>query len=1016
MANILSNITRDNNRFTIFENDQVLTADQLNDLFNYLDVQTRLTRTRAVGIGIVCGLEIGMLDNGHIVVSKGTAITTDGDLLHFDTDQEFDMYQVFDDVNAKYPYLRMDNGQVIKMYEVFSSRSTNPGLPLLTEFERTNSVLLKDHIGVLYLEDYKHDPDVCTGTDCDNKGAEAIRELKVLLVHKSNVRALLETVPGINENFFELSDISVPRVNIRTTIDTHEELKAAFNESFVVKEEIKAKLSKAYQVCKLMLDNEFGGVDPTTSWNSLLDEHFRNSETIYGQYVYDFARDISYAYNELRETLFGDNMMCCPDVELFPKHVLMGLIKSASVSQPLSSPLASGSTFLNDSNFGRLSTKPLLGTLRFDLGSIIRRFHPIHIDTEYRHHFYESPVLNNKEENVRQTRFCFMRINAMIRNFKIPASNEVQDLNQGVKITPSHFEDKALGERSIPFYYRFNSNMPLHLYWNFKANVRKTENRIYSYYSDRYSNSPATVTPLLFNILPYNFFRIEGHIGFKYKEVEEVLNKKIVDNNLPINVISVQIEDNKATVPRKNWYFPELHLYEHFVRNSFIDHLEQVDLVHSSLKDSLDEKIRTSTNATDIETYTLKKSSIEDSTNSFGIAKKAVLAHPAITQGGAAGALSFKNDVEALISKTTEIKRQTKEFAFSNTAIPHDFVINTDITRKADLFADLTDQKITRKVEEFILANFLQKNPGLEHAGGVLRGGTFVLIYRSQDDMVVGDFMLPYASIDKDIVKDPPKPTIPTVPPKVIRKFDPKVIEIEPPYIKAFNSKIGLFDSKVELFNSKMSLFDSKITGIDSKLGGLDSRVGGLDFKVGTIPAQSGATGTPFDFNTKFNELNTKFVSYDARLDEVNTNFNGLNTKVTNQAGQLGQFNSQLNAQNTKVSDLGLKTAAFETRLNLQDTKFTDIDGRIGGLDTRLKGVDTRVGGLDSKVAGIDLKVGGIDTRVGGLSNQLVAIDSTVGGLRTTVGALGPNAGNINNPILRPGGGTSFGGLGGINP
>jgi hypothetical protein len=58
MGNVLANISKDNTHFTVFENDQVLTADQLNDLFNYLDVQTRLTRTRAIGVGIICGLEM----------------------------------------------------------------------------------------------------------------------------------------------------------------------------------------------------------------------------------------------------------------------------------------------------------------------------------------------------------------------------------------------------------------------------------------------------------------------------------------------------------------------------------------------------------------------------------------------------------------------------------------------------------------------------------------------------------------------------------------------------------------------------------------------------------------------------------------------------------------------------------------------------------------------------------------------------------------------------------------------
>jgi len=1002
MGNILSNITKDNSRFTIFENDQVLTADQLNDLFNYLDVQTRLTRTRAIGIGIICGLEIGTLENGHIVVSKGTAITTDGDLLHIDTDQEFDAYEVFEDVNAKYPYLRMDNGQVVTMYALGNSGSSNAASLLLSGFEQATNTVIKDHIGVLYLEDYKNDPDVCTGTDCDNKGAESVRELKVLLIHKNNMKSLLASIPVVNRNYFALDDIAVPRVNVRTTIDTYPELNAAFTDSLVVKEDIKNKLLKAYQICRLMLDDEFGGVDPTTAWNSLLDEHFKIGSTIYGQYVYDFARDISYAYNELRETLFGDNMMCCPDVELFPKHVLMGLVKTASVSHAVDSPPASDSLFLTNTSLSTTNIR-LSSVLRFDIGSLIRRFHPIHIDTEYRHHFYESPVLNNKEENVRQTRFCFVRINAMIRNFKVATSEELQSLEQGLQITPSHFEDKPLGERSIPFYYKFDSNLPLNLYWNFKANIRKMETQLYSYFSSKYSNNPATVTPLRYNILPFSFFRIEGHIGFKYKDVEAKLNQIIVDNNLPINIMSVQIENNKATIPHRDWYFPELHLYEHFVRNAFMDQLDQVEVVHTSLKDSLDEKIRTSINTEDIATYQLKKSNIEDSTNSYSIARKAVIAHPLITQSGVNEAVNFKNDVENLISKTNEIKRQTKEFAFSNTAMPHDFVINTDITRKADLFADFTNQKVDKKVEEYILSNFIQKNPGLEHAGGVLRGGTFILLYRSEDEVVVSDFMLPYASIDKDIVKDPPKPTVPSIPPRVVKKFDPKVIEIEPTYLKAFNSRIGLFDSKVALFDSKINFFDSKIAGIDSKVGGIDSRVGGLDFKVATIPVQSGTSGTTIDFNAKFAELNGKFTTYDGKLDDVNTKINGLDSKVTNQGVQLGQFNSQLNTFNGELTEFDTKTTAFETKLNSQDAKFVEMDGKIGAIDTKVKTVDTRVGTLDTRIGTLDTKVFGLDTRVG-------TLDTNISGLSTKVGTLDSNVSGLNTRISGTGGNIFRGG------
>ena len=993
MGNVLTKETRENIRYTEFENNQVLTADQLNDLFRYLDVQSRLTRTKGIGVGIICGLEIGLTDQGNIVVSGGSAVTSDGDLLHLNNDQSFDQFVTFDDINAKYDYFHLEDGTQVPLFELVNSKTSRTQGKPVSQFEQATSLLLKDHVGILYQEDYNNDTDLCTGTDCDNKGIECVRDVKILLAHKDKIAELLKSIPKINQRYFALEDIDMPRPMLKNTVSSINELQAAFSTALNIKDSLKANMQKAYEICKPLVEDDLNSNDPAKDWSDLLEQHFKIQGTIYTQYLYDFLRDLTYAYNEIHETLFNDNSICCPPVEIFPKHVMMGLVKTATVkTQQITNTQPGTPVVLQPFNSAHIFD--FSSRIKFSIGALIKRFHPMLIDIEYRHQFYESPVLNNKNENTQRTKFCFQRIDAMIRNFKVPTADELQSV-ENIKIIPSQFEDRLLGERSIPFYYKYNRSQAINAYWNYDANVRKKENDLYYYFSNQYSNTIVPKDPLKFNLLPYSFFRIEGHIGFKYSEAEQMLNRIINENNLPINIISVQVESNRTTIPRKNWYFPELHLYEHFVRNAFIDHLDQVDLVHNSLKDSLDEKIRTSMNSDDIETYKAKKSSIEDSTNSFSIAKKAVLIHPLITQGGAEVANNFKNDIENLINKTNEIKRQTKEFAFSNTAIPHDFVINTDIIRKADLFADFTDQKINKKMDELILGNFLQKNPGLEHAGGVLRGGTFILVYRSNDEVVVGDFMLPYASIDKDIVVDPPKPTISLTPPRLIKKFDPKVIEIEPTYLKAFNSKIGLFDSKVATFNSKISLFDSKISGMDSKLGGFDSRLGGLDFKVGTIPAQTGGTGTPFDFNSKFSELNSKFTGYDTKLDDMNTKVTGVDSKIDTQGVQLGLFNSQLNSNNVKLAEFDTKTLGLESKLNGHDSKFADVDGKIGVLDNKVNTVDTRVSGVDAKVGGIDAKVLGLDSRVGSLDTSVKGINTKLNIPPILHGGFNPGGGII---------------------
>lgn len=869
MGNVLDNVSKDNTRFTIFENNQVLTADQLNDLFKYLDVQTRTTRTRAIGVGIICGLEIGVLENKHLVLSRGTAITTDGDLISIDFDQEFDQYQEFEDLNARYPHFQLDTNQRIPLFELRNSQLVDsiPGLELAS-LENSTGTAFKDYVGILYLEDYDHDADLCTGTDCDNKGVTAVKEVKVLLVHVTNVRTLLQSMPTMNKDYFNLEDIHIPRVKVSTSIDTVSELNASFNNVLSIKDEIKTKLSKAYQTCQPIVEDLFDNIDPTTGWNTLLDQHFTPGSSESSQYIYDFSRDISCAYNEMRESLFSDDMLCCPDVNLFPKHLLLGLVRDASVKNPIV-PVD-----FRDSALDTLATagtnlatllQPRLGLLKnilFNRGTPIKRFNRLHIDLQYRHHFYESPILNNNDEVNELTRFCFMRMHSMITNFRVPTTEEVQNLASGLKITPSYYEDMPLGERSIPFYYRPNPNLPLNLYWNFKTNNRKKENQILSYHSNTYAEAnQSTLNPLNFSILKYNFFRIEGHIGFNRADVEAALNKVILENNLPINIQAVQVEKRLETIPPKQWYFPHLYMYEKAIKNTFIDRLDDADLVNDDLK--------VQDQAIPVTEFKTAKQNVLDNAKDIG--------DPQFNF------MSYRSAITNVMSATTNVKAQTRKYTFSNTAIPHDFILNADILRKTDVISSIYQDTLTKKKTSLMLGNFMKENPGLEHNGGVIRGGTFVIVYTADNQRVIADFMLPYASIDKDVVPNPPV-YVPPVPvptgPLIIPRFPIEaVFEVKPNYVKDFEEKIIPYVKETEFDNKIQARLTPKITEIETK----------FDLKLAIT-------------NTKVDGITPQISSFDQRLKDNSQLFNSVLTKdakgLVRPEGLLGTTDITLELEN----------------------------------------------------------------------------------------------------------------------
>src|SRR6478736_257795 len=71
------------NVYPVFEADQVLTNNHLNNMLNYLEQQDRLTRIKLIGCGIVCGFQVAFQANDSITVSKGCGLTSQGYLITF---------------------------------------------------------------------------------------------------------------------------------------------------------------------------------------------------------------------------------------------------------------------------------------------------------------------------------------------------------------------------------------------------------------------------------------------------------------------------------------------------------------------------------------------------------------------------------------------------------------------------------------------------------------------------------------------------------------------------------------------------------------------------------------------------------------------------------------------------------------------------------------------------------------------------------------------------------------------
>jgi hypothetical protein len=491
-----------------FVPDQVLTHGQLNELIDFFEDQDRLSRICLSGVGLVCGFNVLQnATNKSITITNGAGVTTDGDLLHLLLPNAEGVYQFnlpsvtytrfgeFFDDNALYTpqFWKPDNTQV-KLWEIFPNTATDKSL--LSNFTTETTLNFSEMVVLLYLEDYTNDPGACTTVSCDNQGAEEVRQLRVLLTHQDNM-------PYINtsDTLFNNGDVVTTYLNsvdadvARVTLNANNsqqlgDLAASYfsaigNAATVAN--IKAGLSLMLTKMGLTTLNN----DLQTAITNAFKTQVLNG--LYFQYRYDLLKDVTDTYNELREEFLEKYGICCPNIEAFPKHLLLGKLYTAESDKPEQMP--------------------------------------------FRHEFYKSPILDPEYDERGRFQFLATRMLELVQHY---ASAEF--LSQ-VILTPSNLYT-PLGNRAIPFYYTLDTAFLKN--WDYdRRNYGKYE-RILGYRRSLINTSPQRVkTPFSFSIDANNFYRIEGIQGLKYQDaLEDVL--EIRDNfSLPfdVKVLGIDISD-----------------------------------------------------------------------------------------------------------------------------------------------------------------------------------------------------------------------------------------------------------------------------------------------------------------------------------------------------------------------------------------------------------------------------------------------------------------------------------------
>lgn len=762
--------------YPVFEANQVLSNQHLNEIFNYLDEQERLTRANLIGIGIVCGLEIRLETIAGVVtlhLSKGCGITSEGYLIVEPNDLPLVSYREYNlPSDLDYPPFKETsavNKPQYPLWEMFPAGE--PDTTLLG----TPEGFLSDKAVVLFLELKKEGLRNCSPNDCDDRGAEVTATLRRLLITTGDLKKIIAAANAFATDLtfadletallarLDLPDLRLPRFDVpNTSPATSHAVLAAFHAVFhtdkLVLQTGKA-LAAAYDAFKPVVQGmypsnpfasfskEFGFLDnaPTTT-----------AQVRFLQYYYDVFDDLLKAYDEFRWK--GAELMCacCPPSGLFPRHLMLGVLFPAAVTQP----------------------------------------------GIYRHHFLASAAMSGCEERIKELEQLFRRLVEMITCFSntppLPEASITSQIDGQVRMTPSKLADVPLSDKAIPYYYLQNGSPPLFQLWSAEKNRWDRANQNLSYRSDEYTpDAPPFVTDALrYDLEPYNFLRIEGHLGKNYQSVLHTLLSIKTRYRLPIEIIALRTGtfDEKISVDlnKEACRFQDLEALYDTLREELLSalcegmmYLYDISIAKSKLvggtpqhpllkKYAPNFRYAQGTVGAWYEKYLvllqskpyidINQNNINNTTvpgvcsalfaGTSGLPKKnyahvvsiyylTKLAEVLPASLDALGFEDFENKYQDLMGlvryfrsdAVTHIAEELKQFIPQEDLIDHfDQVLFACKLEPIRAIHEEYVRRIREVKQKQFLSFFLLKNPGIQHKAGVPLGGTFIIVYHDDPE------------------------------------------------------------------------------------------------------------------------------------------------------------------------------------------------------------------------------------------------------------------------------------------
>lgn len=580
-----------------FMPNQVLSNRHLNQLFDFLYEQDRLSRTHLIGIGIVCGLtaEVTESDSGEagVIISRGCGVTSAGHLVIWDEDEALEFYRPYaPPTNINYTFFDQPGGEATyPMWELTTDRDDDVTAERLTVDFLTGADQATGEgdakVLMLLYECSAVDNRNCTPTNCDDKGRTIETTVRPVLVRRNDLleirRVLGEANPGAAAYYqlyndlaarLELPTLKPPRFDVvnsepASVRDIFDAYRRSLDADFL--NSVQNALNACYlAVAPLVPEYGSNPFDGRVSGLTFLHNGalLAGPEAMGYQYWFDHLVTIIQAYDELRVAAEELYSLCCPDDRIFPRHLVLHHFEEGGRTNDELRHLWVSSPVQNRQQVARQRLESLFERLvALVAGNELPLPPPVGPSSPGNGgRDFVSPVARDNLRATVRDRSGGMVNNGMRRTINSmnraamtrrrienrPADivarfaafqpvrrvvlAQPQRLTEPIRITPT-FYGRELSHKAIPFYYEPETVLDL---WNDALTRRGRQGQNLGYDAIDWNATDDFVRrPLAYDAEPRNFYRIEGAVSQDYRPVLRELDRQVRQYRLPIDVLAL---------------------------------------------------------------------------------------------------------------------------------------------------------------------------------------------------------------------------------------------------------------------------------------------------------------------------------------------------------------------------------------------------------------------------------------------------------------------------------------------